>query len=407
MTIDLEFVRAQFPAFTEPSLRDKAFFENAGGSYACRHVAWRLNRFYKERKVQPYGPYQASYLGGLEMDEARERLARMLSVTPQEVSFGPSTTQNVYVLSQAFGDWLIPGQAIVVTNQDHEANTGAWRRLARKGVEVREWAIDPNTGMLNLDDLDMLLDDQVRLVCFPHCSNVIGHINPVERICKMARGVGAFTCVDGVSYAPHGLPNVRKLGADIYLFSAYKTYGPHQGIMTISRDLGMALPNQAHDFNGADLTKRFTPAGPDHAQVAACAGIADYFDALYRHHFKAGRDGTARAESVHGLIRKHEIELTQPVLDFLAGRGDVQLLGPKTAFDRAPTIAVKTQRPADAIARDLADLGIMAGSGDFYAVHPLKAMGVPTDPGVLRLSFVHYTSQQDIDRLLDALDHTL
>jgi len=407
MQLDTEFVRAQFPAFAEPSLRGAAFFENAGGSYACRYVIWRLTRFYKERKVQPYAPYQASYLGGQEMDEARERMARSLGVTSEEVSFGPSTTQNVYVLAQAFREWLKPGQAIIVTNQDHEANSGAWRRLADHGIEVREWQIDPDTGHLAISDLENLLDDKVKLVCVPHCSNVVGEINDIARIARITHAAGAFLCVDGVSYAPHGLPNVKKLGADIYMFSAYKTYGPHQGVMVVRRDLGMALPNQAHFFNGESLSKRFTPAGPDHAQVAACAGVIDYIDALYKHHYKAGRDGTARAEAVHDLIRDEEVRLMRPLLDFLNEKPGIRMLGPENARDRAPTIALALSEPGENVAARLAHHGIMCGGGDFYAVRPLQAMGVDPDHGVLRLSFVHYTNAAEVDRLIDALDHEL
>jgi selenocysteine lyase/cysteine desulfurase len=287
MQLDLEFIRQNFPAFDVPSLQGQSFFENAGGSYTCVQVQDRLARFYRERKVQPYAPYEASRLGGAEMDEARERLAAMLGVQSDELSFGPSTTQNTYVLAQAVGQWLEPGQSIIVTNQDHEANSGPWRRLADRGVEVKEWCVDPQTGLLDPQDLQALLDDSVRMVCFPHCSNVIAAVNPVAEITAMIRAAGAYSCVDGVSYAPHGFVNVSELGADIYLFSAYKTYGPHQGLMVIRRDLGMRLPNQGHYFNEGSLYKRFTPAGPDHAQVAACAGMADYMDAVYAHHFPA------------------------------------------------------------------------------------------------------------------------
>jgi selenocysteine lyase/cysteine desulfurase len=141
--LDIDFVRGQFPAFAQESLQGQAFFENAGGSYTCQPVIDRLTRFYTERKVQPYAPYQASRLGGEEMDEARRRLAAMMGVETDELSFGPSTTQNTYVLANAFRQFMQPGDAIVVTNQDHEANTGPWRRLADEGFEVREWQVDP------------------------------------------------------------------------------------------------------------------------------------------------------------------------------------------------------------------------------------------------------------------------
>ena len=144
------------------------------------------------------------------MDEARTRLAAMMGVARQEVSFGPSTTANTYVLAQAVRRWLKPGEAIVVTNQDHEANSGPWRRLAEEGHEVREWQIDPETGHLDPARLKALLQDgKVRLVCFPHCSNVVAEINPVAEIVKIAHEAGAATCVDGVSYLRRLAKNCR------------------------------------------------------------------------------------------------------------------------------------------------------------------------------------------------------
>ena len=407
MQLDLEFIRQQFPAFDVPALEEQSFFENAGGSYTCSQVQDRLFRFYRERKVQPYAPYEASRLGGEEMDESRMRLAAMLGVETDELSFGPSTTQNTYVLSQAVAQWLEPGQSIIVTNQDHEANSGPWRRLAERGVIVKEWCINPETGLLDIQDLKSLLGDDVRMVCFPHCSNVVAAVNPVAEITALVRAAGAYSCVDGVSYAPHGFPNVDSLGADIYLFSAYKTYGPHQGIMVIRRELGMSLPNQGHYFNSDSLYKRFTPAGPDHAQVAACAGMADYVDAVYAHHFDAEAAPAERCAQVHDLFRAHEVQLTQPILDYLLAKNSAQLIGPTSAQDRAPTIAVKLQIPGEEAAKKLAPFGVMAGGGDFYAVRPLAAMNISPEHGVLRLSFVHYTGPKDVDRLLSALDHVL
>ncbi|ANP38798.1 NifS [Phaeobacter gallaeciensis] len=407
MALDIDFVRGQFPAFAEPTLQGQAFFENAGGSYTCKPVIDRLMRYYTQRKVQPYAPYEASTLAGAEMDEARQRLAAILGVDTDEVSFGPSTTQNTYVLAQAFRQFLSPGEAIIVTNQDHEANTGPWRRLAEEGIEVREWKIDPATGHLDPADLETLLDENVRLVCFPHCSNVVGEINPVTEITALCHAAGAFVCVDGVSYAPHGLPNVGELGPDIYLFSAYKTYGPHQGIMVIRRALGEILPNQAHYFNGDVLYKRFTPAGPDHAQVAASAGMADYIDALCDHHGGPTEDAAARAGFVHDLMRDHEVKLLQPLLDELKDRNDLRLIGPSDAAVRAPTVAVAVNRSGAGLAEELAGHGIMAGGGDFYAVRALSAMGVDPEQGVLRMSFTHYTNENEVTQLIEALDRVL
>lgn len=405
--LDIDFVRAQFPAFFAPELAGQAFFENAGGSYPCRQVVDRLARFYRSRKVQPYAPYPASRAGGAEMDEARERLAGLLNVAADELSFGPSTSQNTYVLAQAFRGWLTPGAAIVVTDQDHEANSGVWRRLAADGFEVREWRIDPGTGHLDPEALAPLLDG-TGLVCFPHCSNVVGEVNDVARIAAMAHGAGAVVCVDGVSYAPHGLPDVDGLGADIYLFSTYKTYGPHQGVMVVRRALAAALPNQGHFFNAGVASKRLTPAGPDHAQVAATAGVADYVDALHARHFADdGAPAAVRAARVHELQRAHESRMLGPLLAYLGGRSDVRVLGPARAEGRVPTVAVYCRRPGEAVAAALAPFGIMAGGGDFYAVRPLRALGIEPGHGVLRLSFVHYTHPREVERVIGALEAVL
>lgn len=406
--LDLEFVRAQFPAFSSPVLSSHAFFENAGGSFPCRQVVDRLHRFYTDRKVQPYAPYPGAEAGGAEMDEARTRLAEMMGVAREEVSFGPSTSANTYVLAQAVRQWLRgKDAAIVVTDQDHEANSGVWRRLADEGITVREWKLDPATGSLHLADLQALLaDGKVRLVCFPHCSNVVAEINDVAEIASLARSHGARTVVDGVSYAPHGFPDVAALGCDVYLFSAYKTYGPHQGIMVIRADWGMELPAQCHFFNAGSLYKRFTPAGPDHAQIAACAGMADYIDAVAARH-GIGGDGAARNRGVHDLMRAQEVAVIAPLLDYLAARNDLRLIGPRDATRRAPTVAVQLDRAAEPVSVALGQRGIACWAGDFYAVRPLTAMGVDLEQGVLRMSSVHYTSADDVTRLIAALDEVL
>lgn len=407
--LDMTFVRSQFPAFEEPLLASHAFFENAGGSYPARAVVERLHRFYRERKVQPYGPYPGAQAGGAEMDEARARLSALMGCAKEELSFGPSTSANTFVLAQAVRLWL-RGQkaAIVVTNQDHEANAGVWRRLADEGIEVREWKIDPVTGSLDPAALEPLLaDGKVRLLAFPHCSNVVAELNPVAEICALARAKGVRTVVDGVSYAPHGLPDFPALGCDVYLFSAYKTYGPHQGIMLIRADFGAELPAQGHWFNAGSLYKRFTPAGPDHAQIAACAGMADYIDALHARHFGANPDAAARNRAVHDLMRAQEVAVIQPLLDYLAARNDLRLIGPRDAGKRAPTVAVALDRAAEPVSAELGKMGIACWAGDFYAVRPIEAMGIDRQKGVLRMSAVHYTSAEDVAKLIGALDRVL
>lgn len=404
--LDLGFVRAQFPAFAQPSLASQAFFENAGGSYPCAQVVSRLHEYYLRLKVQPYYAFPASTEAGEWMDASRQELARYLGVAPDEVHFGPSTSQNTYVLAQAFAKLLKPGDEVIVTDQDHEANSGVWRRLQAQGMTIKEWHVDPGTGMLDVSRLEKLFTDRTRLLAFSHASNLVAHINPVAQITAKARAAGITTIVDGVSWAPHGLPDVQELGADVYLFSLYKTYGTHQGLMVVRRPLLERLGNEGHYFNASLPSKRLTPAGPDHAQIAAAQGIAEYFDALDRHH---GGDDPARSpQRVRDLLRAAEAPLLVELLGYLKGRKGLRVLGPTDSTQRAATVSFlpDTIDPAEVI-RELAERGFMAGNGNFYAVRLLEAMGVDSTRGAVRVSFVHYNSLQEITRLIEALDSIL
>ena len=147
--LDLDFVRSQFPAFAEPSLESFAHFENAGGSFACRQTVEWLDRYYRQTKVQPYYAFAPSKLAGEQMDTARERMAAWLNVGDDELHFGPSSSQNTYVIAQALRQQLRPGDEIIVTNQDHEANIGAWSRLHADGAVIREWKVEPDSAELN------------------------------------------------------------------------------------------------------------------------------------------------------------------------------------------------------------------------------------------------------------------
>jgi len=402
LPLDSSLIRANFLAFDEPSLKGQAFFENAGGSYTCKQVLERFERYYRASKVQPYGAYPASIKAGEAMDYAYQRIAEALEIESDWIHIGPSTSLNTYVLAASFASILKPGDAIVVTNQDHEANSGVWRKLAGIGVEVREWKIDPDSGHLDQNSLIPLLGDKVRFVAFPHCSNIVGEINPARQICQTIHAAGALAIVDGVSYAPHGLADLSDMDPDIYLFSAYKTYGPHLGIMAIRPSLAASLPNQGHHFNEHKPRYRLTPAGPDHAQIAALAGVPDYLETLadIAGPSVAGKSAFRRA---HNAQRAQETALMAPLLDWLNARNDLRLIGPKTPQNRVPTISLKLAMPGFEMAKRLANHSIMAGGGHFYGQRTLEGLGIDPEHGVLRLSFVHYTSSEEIDRLTIAL----
>lgn len=400
-------VRSHFPAFDND--QQPRFFENAGGSFPCRQTVDAITDFYTRTKVQPYAGYaQAAELGHA-MDRSYQRWEQALGLQAGEVTLGPSTSMNTYVLSHALSGVLRPGDEVIVTNQDHEANTGATRRMAEAvGATIREWRVDADTGLLSFTDLESLVGPATKLLTMPHCSNIIGMENDVTAACALVREAGAISVIDGVSFAPHGFPDVGALGADIYLFSLYKTYSVHQGLMTVRRDVSERLPNQGHYFNGSNPHKRLSPAGPDHVQVAAADAVLDYVEATHGTPSGSLRDACAAAAA---SWQSHESELLRPVLDWLGGRSDVRLIGPaETEGDlhRCPTVAfVPSGATPSAVAQRLVDRGIMASSGDFYAQRVLEGVGVDPNDGVVRLSWVHYTSTADIEHLVEALDASL
>ena len=402
--LDIDFVRNQFPAFKEPSLAGFAHFENAGGSYACAQMIDALHHYYTATKVQPYYCFGPSIGAGQEMTRARERMGSWLNVSANEVHFSASTSQNSYVVAQALRDYLSPGDEIIVTNQDHEANIGVWRRLEAQGVVIREWQVNPQTAELEDAGLDTLLNEKTRVVAFTHCSNIVGSINPVRQWADKIHAVGALAFVDGVSYAGHGLPDIESLGADIYFFSLYKVYGPHLGVMVMRDALNKALPSQGHFFNVGSATSRFTPAGPDHAQIASVNGVIDYFEAIDSHHFSAA-DKSPKAQRVGALLHSAEIENLKPLLAFLKQRAGIRLIGKLATDNRAPTLSFTVDGVDPAvIAEKLAEQHIGIANGNCYAYRLMEALDISPEQGVVRLSFVHYTSAQEVNRLIEALE---
>lgn len=410
-SLDLDFVRAQFPAFQQPDLQDQAFFENAGGSYACAPTIQRLTHYYTHCKVQPKHPHKAAMEAIELMDQSRERWAMALGLESEEVQFGPSTTANTYILAHTFGEHLPDDAEIIVTNQDHEANTGAVRRMAeQRGLALLEWPAAPQSGLLDTQGLMDRLSKKTGLVCLPHCSNIVGQVNPIAEWTRLIKTAapGAIVVVDGVSHAPHEIPNVKALGCDIYLFSLYKVYSVHQGLMAIRRPLLEALPNQGHYFNAPLINKRLTPAGPDHAQEASAQGVLDYIEVLDRQHGGSGDLADGAVARVNALWAEHETELRRPLLDFLAQRNDLRLIGQPQAEGRHGTIGFAPHnKGAWQLAADLGARGLCAGSGHFYAARLLDHLGIGADKGVTRLSLVHYNSLDEITALIEGLEASL
>ena len=403
--LDPDFVRGLYPA----PCWQRAFFENAGGSYVPESVIGRVNAYMRESQVQPGADYDASAMAAKRIAEGQQVAAQMIGARTEEVIIGPSTTMNVYVLAQALGGLFEPGDEIIVTNLDHEANIGAWRRLAERGMVVREWAVNPDTERLEPEDLDALLSDQTRLVCFSHCSNILGGAVDAADITRRVHDAGAMVCVDGVAHAPHRAVDVGALDVDFYLLSLYKMFGPHLGLLYAKRaHLERAL-GQNHYFLDDRISLKLNPGGPNHEFTAALSGIGEYFETLAAHHLEQPANTfKARADAMFALMGAHEETLAARFVDYLMSKPDVRLLGPKTgeAALRTPTFSFTVKgRSSAEIAALLTPSGVAIGQGNFYAPRLLQALGITDmNDGVLRASMVHYNTMDEVERLIAALE---
>ncbi len=405
--LDLDFVRSQFPAFKDPLCKDWSFFENAGGSYVPQQVIDRLNNFMVSTKVQPYAEYPMSKIAGENMDEAAELFAKMINANSKEIIIGGSTSINLYVLSNALKYSLKPGDEVIVTNQDHEANISPWRRLSEVGANIKEWKINPETAELDIETFENLLTDKTRIVAVTHCSNIVGTVNNLKKISELAHKKNAIVIGDGVSYAPHGLPDVKELDVDFYTFSLYKTYGPHLALLYGKENILKKLPNQNHQFLEGNYPYTINPGGPNHEELVSLIGIYEYMMELFKHHFNSSNITVReKINEVNKLISMHEEEIANPILDFISKRKDLNLIGKNKIVNknRAPTISFTNKhKKSSEISNILVSNNIATRNDNFYAWRCLEALKIDTADGLVRLSMSHYNSKIDTDKVLEAL----
>ena len=406
--LDLDFVRSQFPAFRDPLCKDWSFFENAGGSYVPKQVIERLNNFMISTKVQPYAEYPMSKIAGDNMDEATELFAKMINANNKEIIIGGSTSVNLYVLSNALKYSLKPGDEIIVTNQDHEANISPWRRLAEVGAIIKEWKINPETAELEIEKFEELLNDKTKIVAVTHCSNIVGTVNNLKKISNLAHAKNAIVIGDGVSYAPHGFPNVKDLDVDFYTFSLYKTYGPHLALLYGKEEILKNLPNQNHEFLSGSYPYTINPGGPNHEELVSLIGIYEYMSDLYSHHFDNKNISIReKINAINFLISTHEEQIANPILESISKRVDLELIGKSKIKnkDRAPTISFLSNKiSSKQLSNFLIKKNIATRNDNFYAWRCLNALNIDPNDGVVRLSLTHYNSNEETTNLINIIE---
>ena len=401
LMLNLDYVRTQFPGLQT----DWTLFDNAGGSVPLGRVIDRVQDYMRNCMVQLGASYELSVEATRRVEKGHRAVEQLFGAQKGDVVIGSSTTVLTRLAASALRPMWQAGDEVIVTDLDHEANIGPWRNLEETGIVVREWQCDPDTYALRLEDLEPLLNKRTRLVAFSQCSNLVGELQDVKAIVDRIHEAGAMACVDGVASAPHRQVDVASLGADLYVASLYKVYGPHLSAMYVGKDLLTRMKPQNHFFIGDDEgTYKLEPGNVNHELTAALPGVVDYLQELDSSHGGSGTIAGAFAR-----ITDHECELVAPLLTFLADHPRVRLLGRPTADQhRAPTVSfVPLEQHASDIPTQLDAQKIAIRWGHFYAHRFCSRFGLHENGGVVRVSMVHYNTPQEVSRLMEALSAVL
>ena len=402
--LDLVAIRGEFPALAQ----DFVFLDNAGGSQVLARVADRVRDYLLTSSVQLGASYAHSQAAGAKVLQARQSVARLINAAhDEEVVMGGATTALMFQLIQAILPQVRPGDEIILTNTDHEANIGAWLRLQAAGATVRFWNVNPQTLELDLADLEQLLSPRTTWVAMTHASNVLGTVNPVAEVAQRVHRVGARLCVDAVAYAPHRLVDVQASGADVYVFSFYKVFGPHYAVLWGRRELLLQLASLNHYFITPEtLPYKLQPGNVNYELSYGCIGISDYLEAVGT---ALGAQGDARSRMQHAFdaFEQHEDALAEQLLAYLRGKAGVRIIGRTHTGDglRVPTVSfVVRGAMSESIVLHTDSAGIGIRFGDFYAKRLIEALGLQARGGVVRVSIAHYNTPAEMDHLIKHLD---
>lgn len=404
MQLDLDPVRAQFPALAlSDHGRRRIYFDNPAGTQVPRRVVEAMNDCLYRANANLGGPFASSRAAGAIVDGAHQAMADLLhAADPAEIVFGANMTTLTLYFSRVLGRELRPGDEIVVTELDHDANVTPWVLLARDlGLRVRKLPLDTSSYRLDLGALDEIVTPCTRLVCVGHASNLLGTINDVSHIAAAAHRHGALVFVDAVHSVPHLPVDVQALGCDLLACSPYKFFGPHAGVVWGRRELLERL--DAYKLRPApdSLPGRYETGTQSHEAMAGVTAAVDYLASLA----PAAPSRRARLADALARIQEYESELCRVLLDGLAAVPGLVIYGITDELSaRAPTVAFRMAGHAPAaVVAALAARNIFAWDGHSYAVEPCAALGLLDRGGVVRVGIVHYNTREDIEALLAAL----
>jgi cysteine desulfurase family protein (TIGR01976 family) len=405
--LDLARVRSQFPSLSrhvngEPA----AFLDGPGGTQVPQRVIDAISDYLSTRDANTCGAYATSRETDQVIASARSAMADFLGCDADEIVFGPNMTTLTFAISRAIGRELEAGDEILLTHLDHDANVSPWRALEERGVKIQFADISEHDCTLNIDDLARKITPRTKLVAVGYASNAVGTINDVKTIIRLAHDAGAMAYIDAVHYAPHGPIDVRELDCDFLACSTYKFFGPHMGVLYGKREHLARLQPYKVRANTNAIPQRWEWGTLNHECIAGITACVEYLADLGRSVAECSNRRQALA-ATYSAIQSHERKLIERMLRGLREIPGLRLYGisdPARLESRCPTFATRIDghSPLE-LATKLGERGIFTWDGNYYAINLTERLGVEQSGGFLRIGLVHYNSEEEVDRVLEAL----
>src|ERR1700724_3601009 len=407
-TLDFHTVRAQFPSLAQTvNGYPAAFLDGPGGTQVPQRVIDAITEYLRRDNANTGGAYGTSRHTDAMIAGARAAMADFLNCGADEVVFGPNMTSLTFAISRAIGRDLGPGDEILVTRLDHDANVSPWLALAERGVTIRWAAIREPDCTLDMTDLAGKIGPKTKLVAVGYASNAVGTINPVKEIVRLAHAAGALAYVDAVHYGPHGLIDVATLDCDFLVCSTYKFFGPHMGVLFGKREHLQRLRPYKVRPNTNAIPNCWEWGTLNHEGIAGIAACVEYLAEVGRRSRPEVATRRAAIEAAYEAIHEQERGLFERMISGLLRIPDLKIYGitdPKRFHERCATLAVRIERHSPLqLATKLGEHGFFTWDGNYYALNLTEHLDVEKSGGFLRIGLVHYNTGEEVDRLLAVL----